>query len=72
MGRLAEHVEELEDSLEAHIEENKSLHLKCDEQEQVIDSMTEEIESLKRYIEYIESVYPEMEDAYAVAERLEK
>lgn len=72
MGRLAEHVEELEDSLEAHIEENKSLTLKCDEQEQVIEAMTEEIESLKRYIEYIESVHPEMEDAYAVSERLEK
>lgn len=72
MGRLAEHVEELEDELETYMEKSKSLSLKCDEQEEIIESMTQEIESLKHYIEYIESVYPEVEDAYAVAERLEK
>ena len=68
---LADKVAELEERFDEVCEDLKMADIKVDELEGQLENLTEEHEALKKYVAYIESVYPEMDDAYAVANRLE-
>jgi len=69
--KVAELVADLEDQFADVVEELQVADKKIDELETQLENLTEEHEALKQYVQYIETVYPELDMAYQVMERID-
>lgn len=67
---IASNIDKLETCYEETYEELKVAERKIDEQEVTIEELRDEVKQLTDYAEYVESVYPEIKQAYWVSERM--